>query len=314
MTLHRKQSGFTLTEIAIVMLVIGLALVGALGPVNRLFQISQTNANQERLDAARDALLSFAAINGRLPCPDRTGDGVEDRNTNGATPTLGCAGGINEGFLPWVTLGVQQTDYWGTRFRYRVSAEFTRSGTDPRWICGTTIGFNMTVPPAAPSVLTVLAGCTPGGLPAGCSATSLNPNTCLFEIADTGDIPIRDGQVGRPGSVFLMNSTAVPPSGAVAVVLSHGANRVGGTGQDGTAYPVPAAGSDEALNGPALGAIAAGARLAANPFIARPPIDNTPTACSDNGGANLCYFDDQLVFIGANTLINRMIQSGLRLR
>ena len=36
--------------------------------------------------------------------------------------------------------------------------------------------------------------------------------------------------------------------------------------------------------------------------------------CSDNGGANLCYFDDQLVFIGANTLISRMIQSGLRLR
>lgn len=308
MILGNRQSGFTLTEIAIVMLVIGLALVGALGPVNRLFQISQTNANQERLDAARDALLAFAAINGRLPCPDRTGDGVEDRNASGAAPTLGCTGGINEGFLPWVTLGVQQTDYWGTRFRYRVSAEFTRSGTDPNWICGVAPGTNLAAPPTA------LAGCIPGGLPTGCTATASNPNSCTFDISDTGDIPVRDGQVGRPGSVFLMNSTVAPPSGAVAVVLSHGPNRVGGTSQDGTVYPVPAGGTDEALNGPALGAIAAGARLAANPFIMRPPLDTTAGGCSDNGGANLCLFDDQLVFIGANTLVNRMIQSGLRLR
>ncbi len=301
-----RQSGFTLTEIAIVMLVIGLVLVGALGPVNRLFQISQTNANQERLDAARDALLSFAAINGRLPCPDRTGDGVEDRNASGATPTLGCTGGIYEGFLPWVTLGVQQTDYWGTRFRYRVSAEFTRSGTDPNWICGTTAGLNQAGSP--------LAGCTSGGVPTGCTSSTSNPNSCTFEIADTGDIPIRDGQVGRPGSVFLMDSTVVPATGAVAVVLSHGPNRAGGTSQDGTVYPVPTGGTDEALNGPALGAIAAGARLAANPFIARPPLDTTSGGCADNGGSNLCLFDDQLVFIGANTLVSRMIQSGLRLR
>ena len=303
---HHRQAGFTLTEIAIVMLVIGLALVGGLGPVNRLFQISQTNGNQERLDAARDALLSFAAINGRLPCPDRTGDGVEDRNASGAAPTLGCTGGINEGFLPWVTLGVQQSDYWGTRLRYRVSAEFTRSGIDPNWICGSTAGLNQAG--------AALAGCTPGGVPTGCTTSTSNPNSCTFEIADTGDIPIRDGQVGRPGSVFLMNSTVTPPSGAVAVVLSHGPNRAGGTSQDGTVYPLPAGGTDEALNGPALGAIAAGARLAANPFIMRPPLDTTATGCSDNGGANLCLFDDQLVFIGANTLVNRMIQSGLRLR
>ena len=97
---HHRQSGFTLTEIAIVMLVIGLALVGALGPVNRLFQISQTNGNQERLDAARDALLSFAAINGRLPCPDRTGDGVEDRNASGAAPTLAAPVASTKGSCP----------------------------------------------------------------------------------------------------------------------------------------------------------------------------------------------------------------------
>lgn len=285
MTYVRRQNGFTLTEIAIVMLIIGLALAATVVPVGRLFQASQISGNQERLDAAREALLTFAAINGRLPCPDRTGDGLEDRRAVADPANFGCAANIYEGFLPWATLGVQQTDYWGTRLRYRASAEFTRNTNE-----------------------------ITGALPAGCSANPSNPNTCTFEIADAGDIPVRDGQVGRTGSVYLMNSTLTPPTGAVAVIVSHGTNRRGGTAQDGTAYAAPAAGTDEALNGPALGAIAAGPRLAAAPFIVRPPLDGAPAGCNDNSTTTLCNFDDQVVFIGASTLVSRVMQSGLRLR
>ena len=279
-----RQNGFTLIEIAIVMLIIGLALAATLVPVGRLFQASQISSNQERLDAAREGLLTFAAINGRPPCPDRTGDGLEDRRAVADPANFGCAANIYEGFLPWATLGVQQTDYWGTRLRYRVSGEFTRKTNE-----------------------------ITGALPAGCSATitaPANPNTCTFEIADNGDIPVRDGQVGRTGSVFLMN----PPTGAVAVVVSHGSNRLGGTGQDGTVFAAPPAGTDEALNGPALGAIAAGPRLGAAPFIVRPPLDGAPAGCNDNSATTLCNFDDQVVFIGASTLVSRVMQSGLRLR
>jgi prepilin-type N-terminal cleavage/methylation domain-containing protein len=302
-----RQSGFTLTEIAIVMLIIGLALAATVVPVNRLFQSGQISGNQERLDGAREALLTFAAINGRLPCPDRTGDGLEDQRAGGDPSSFGCAGNIYEGFLPWATLGVQQGDYWATRLRYRVSAEFTRAGNTNNWICGPVAGQSLAG--------TVAPGCAVNGSPPpGCTATAANPNSCTFEIADTGDIPVRDGQVGRTGSVYLMNPTAVPPTGAVAVIVSHGANRLGGTAQDGTVYAVPTAGTDEALNGPALGAIAAGARLAVAPFIVRPPLDGAPTGCNDNGATTLCNFDDQVVYIGANTLVSRVMQSGLRLR
>jgi len=303
----RRQHGFTLTEIAIVMLIIGLALAATVVPVSRLIQSGQIGNNQERLDSAREALLAFAAINGRLPCPDRTGDGLEDRRAAADPSNFGCAGNVYEGFLPWATLGVQQVDYWGTRLRYRVSAEFTRAGNTNEWICGTVAGQSL-AGTAAP-------GCAvSGSLPPGCSATTSNPNSCTFEIADTGDIPVRDGQTGRTGSVYLMNPTVTPPTGAVAVILSHGANRLGGTAQDGTVYGAPTAGTDEALNGPALGAIPTGPRLAPAPFIARPPLDGAAAGCNDNAATALCNFDDQLVYIGANTLVSRVLQSGLRLR
>ena len=297
-----RQHGFTLTEIAIVMLIIGLALAATVVPVGRLIQSGQISNNQEKLESTREALLAFAAINGRLPCPDRTGDGLEDRRAGGDPSSFGCAGNIYEGFLPWATLGVQQVDYWGTRLRYRVSAEFTRAGNTNEWICGPTAGQSLAG--------TVAPGCSgvSGSLPTGCTYS------CTFDIADTGDIPVRDGQVGRTGSVYLMNPTVTPPTGAVAVILSHGSNRLGGTGQDGTVFGAPAAGTDEALNGPALGAIATGARLAAAPFISRPPLDGAPAACNDNASTALCNFDDQMVYIGANTLVSRVLLSGLRLR
>lgn len=309
MTSVHRESGFTLAEAAIVILIIGLVLSATVVPVSRLFQSSQINSNQERLDSMREALLAFAAINGRLPCPDRTGDGVEDRRASADPAAFGCAGNIYEGFLPWVTLGVAQTDYWGARWRYRVSAEFTRAGNTGEWICSSTAGTSIAGTPAT--------GCTSalaGSPPPGCTASATNPNTCTFEIADFADIPVRDGQAGRTGTTFLMNSSTTPPSGAVAVILSHGANRRGGTDQNGNAFAVPTGGTDEALNGPAITGIAAGARASTSPFIVRPPLDNAPTGCSDSSAGNLCNFDDQVAFVGANTLVARLMQSGLRLR
>jgi type II secretory pathway pseudopilin PulG len=306
--MHRA-AGFTLTETAIVLLIIGLALSATVVPVSRLFQASQFSSNQERLDAAREALMAFAAINGRLPCPDRTGDGVEDRRATADNASFGCQGNIYEGFLPWVTLGVQQTDYWGTRFRYRVSAEFTRAGNTNEWICSATNGLSLAG--------TAATGCTTGlngSPPPGCTTPPGNPNSCTFEIADTGDIPVRDGQAGRAGTTFLMNTTVTPPTGAVAVILSHGPNRLGGTDQFGTNMAVPAGGTDEALNAPALAAIATGARPSTSPFIVRPPLDGAPTGCNDNATGTLCNFDDQVTYVGANNLVARLLQSGLRLR
>jgi type II secretory pathway pseudopilin PulG len=95
-------------------------------------KISET---RKQLQEIKDALLGFAAANGRLPCPDADTDptlpnyGVEDIDT--------CD---KEGYLPWKTLGSYEYDPWGAhrtqvtdppsgRWRYRVDKTFTTNIT-----------------------------------------------------------------------------------------------------------------------------------------------------------------------------------------
>lgn len=71
------------------------------------------------LAQANDALVGYAAANGRLPRPAiSAADGREN-------PAL-CRSDVQcTGILPWVTLGVEGADPWGKRFRYSVTPELT---------------------------------------------------------------------------------------------------------------------------------------------------------------------------------------------
>jgi prepilin-type N-terminal cleavage/methylation domain-containing protein len=124
-TLHR---GFSLTEMAIVLVIVGLLLGGVLVPLSAQFDAANTAANQKAMTEIRDALIGFAIANGRLPCPALA---ITSSGTGAAglepTPVLpgGCANAA--GVLPWATLGVGETDVWGRRYSYRVAPEFTRT-------------------------------------------------------------------------------------------------------------------------------------------------------------------------------------------
>lgn len=126
----RKNAGFTLIEIAVVLVIVGLLLGGLLMPLT--MQIEQRNITDSNraMEAARDAMIGFAMRNTPpfLPCPDKTGaagpgtanDGIEDRN--------GAACVTQEGNVPWVTLGTSPEDGWTRRLRYRVTAAYSNSG------------------------------------------------------------------------------------------------------------------------------------------------------------------------------------------
>lgn len=123
-----REPGFTLIELAVVVFLITLLLGSLLVPLRTQVQQRQISETTKQLEEYKETLIGFALQNGYLPCADKTGgggagtanDGVEDFDT--ATGLCTTA----EGNLPWVTLGIANSDVWGNRFRYRVTGEFSQ--------------------------------------------------------------------------------------------------------------------------------------------------------------------------------------------
>ena len=113
------QRGFSLIEMAIVMLVIGLLVGGLLAPLNAQIDQQRTNETQKSLAEIKEALVSFAVVNGRLPCPAiSAASGAE---------MAACPAASREGYIPWATLGVSKLDAWGHIFRYSVTPAYASS-------------------------------------------------------------------------------------------------------------------------------------------------------------------------------------------
>ncbi len=121
-------AGFTLIELAVSLFIISLILGAILVPLATQIEQRQISETQKTLDDIKEALTGFALANNYLPCPDTTGDGVADPAT---PPVVAAACPSAEGFLPWVTLNVGQSDAWGNRFRYRVAPDFTNTVLSP---------------------------------------------------------------------------------------------------------------------------------------------------------------------------------------
>ena len=65
----RSQQGFTLVELAIVMLIMGLVIGGLAMPLAVQRENARIRDGQAQLDAVLDAVEGFALVNGYLPCP-----------------------------------------------------------------------------------------------------------------------------------------------------------------------------------------------------------------------------------------------------
>lgn len=119
----KSQRGFSLVELAIVLLIMGLVLGGLAMPLATQRENARVKDGLEQLESIRDSVEGFALVNGFLPCPATpASDGYAD--------SIGGSCTVQHGFVPATTLdvgGVRNDDNlllnpWGSPVRYSVTA------------------------------------------------------------------------------------------------------------------------------------------------------------------------------------------------
>lgn len=221
---HAPARGFTLTEMAVVLVIIALLVGGLLVPLSAQRNIDARRDTTRAMDTIREALLGYVIVNGRLPCPaDRN---IASGNANAGLESYNggkcqCAGsssiagsgtacadsGIVTGVLPWATLGLPETDGWTNRYTYQVTAAYARSLGSTPLFCD--------VGSANPAVNSAFALCTSG-------------KSKVFNSSASYTVP-------------LTTDNEVP-----AIVVSHGDNGLGAWQTGGNQKA--GAGGDELAN------------------------------------------------------------------
>lgn len=240
-----RQQGFSLLEMAIVLAIVGLLMAGLLPTLSGQMEQQRRNETTKQLDEIKEALIGYAIINGRLPCPASTSSAGAESFDAGGSASNGDCSNFNDGFLPAATLGVSPTDSegfaidpWGNRIRYAVTSADSNAFT-------TTSGMSTTgISNLSPDLIV-------------CSSASSSSSSC---------------------SVSNTTLTTTAP----AVIYSTGLKLLDGNDED------------ENQN-------TSGSETPDRVFVS-----HTPTS----SGASNGEFDDLVVWLSSNVLINRMVTAG----
>ena len=272
----KSPHGFSLIEMAFVLVIVTLLLGGLLVPFATQVEQKRIAETQKAMDEIKEALIGYAlshrattpsasgTLQPYLPCPDLTAlpanpvcvfngtanDGQEDRCTSSGV----CVN--QEGNLPWATLGVSPADAWGNRLHYRVDSNFSSNSiTHP--------GFGLRSPA---NEITV---CTTAPIPA------------------SGNCP----------------SAQQLATGVPAIVLSYGKNGYGALNSNGSFYKAPPTMNTDEIQNQASAATAT--TPTTHVFVSR-SVSPASTPC---GGSKqpLCEFDDLLTWLSPHVLFNRMV-------
>ncbi len=125
---YNSQSGIFLIELALVMLVVGFAIVVSIPLYNSYVQRNALIETNKRIDFIAKAISSYSQVRFRVPCPANptpvagTQYGLERVSCRLGAPSL------RHGIIPYRTLGIPEQyakDAYGNFFTYVVSPSFT---------------------------------------------------------------------------------------------------------------------------------------------------------------------------------------------
>lgn len=213
--------GFSLVELAIVLVVVSFLAGGLIVTLSAQMELANNSETQRRLADARQALIGYAAANGRLPCPAAPGTtGIE-------APAVGgnCTNPW-DGFLPGITLGLGPTneagyvlDAWGNPIRYAVTttantyAFTTTNGLKALWNSG---GVGTLSPDL--QICSTATGFTNSGANAACAPnTALATNAVAVVLSqgkNGGSPPTSADEVANTNADRLFISHTPTPAGA----------------------------------------------------------------------------------------------------
>lgn len=213
-----RAAGFTLIEIAVVIVVLAFILAMIAGIATAMVGQQRREATRQRLAGVETALALFVSQYKRLPCPadgringTTAGAGMELRNGSGQCTVAGAVNTQTHGVLPWIALGLAEpdvTDGWGNRLTYRVAPELVVANAMDLTACD----------PGGTGAIGAgnlcITTCASGTFPAGCTPPStytLNKGLKIRNLASATLI-----MDPNPGSGIS--------TGAAYVVISHGEN------------------------------------------------------------------------------------------
>lgn len=215
------KNGFTLIELTMVLMIIGLLLAGLIPTLSAQVEAQRINETRKQLEEIKEALIGFAISKGRLPCPadstTPTGmanasgvySGTEYKDPLGFCAKLTGSGNTRAwGVVPWATLGVGETDAWGRRFSYRVTNSFAD----------------------------ITDGAAANGASAPPCATSLPASGVSFQLCSGGNFNVLTKTSGNEIAKYIP-----------ILIISHGKNGLGAYMPNGAQIP-PASSGDELSN------------------------------------------------------------------
>lgn len=118
--INNFQNGFSLLELSIALTIIAILSFGLSGALNKVGDFDKYTENRVILQKNYQAFLTFAQVNGYLPCPDTDGDGLENREG-----TFECTD--KNGTVPFQDLGVAFGDVWNQPLHYSVNNQADNS-------------------------------------------------------------------------------------------------------------------------------------------------------------------------------------------